>query len=194
MVGVSQGSTQGTIRRPLSDAAHQYACDQLWLSRGLESRLRSELTPQRFRCWTIASSGVSDEQLARFGAAVPVSSGDAEVVARELASIMVEGEDRVLVAPDPMGRPGDPFLTRVDTPYVTVGDGIYYVGRSPDIEALAAVWRAAASAAGQMAIVTGASVDTSANKLNLDEAARMTTALAFAAYDGLGALFFAALS
>ena len=73
---MSQDSVQGTVRRPMSDAAYQYAWDRLWLSRGLEPLLRSTLTPQRFRCWTIANSEVSDEQLARFGAAVPVSTGE----------------------------------------------------------------------------------------------------------------------
>ena len=107
---------------------------------------------------------------------------------------MAGGEDRVLVAPDPMGSPGDAFLERVDTPYLIVSDGIYYVGRSPEVEGLAAVWRAASSAARQMALVTAAGVDMSTGKLDLDEVAVATVAIAVAAYDGQGALFFAAHS
>jgi hypothetical protein len=182
------------MRRPMGDAAHQYARDWLWLSRGLQPVLRSALDPQWFRSWTIASPEVSDHQLARFGAAIPVFSGEVGLmVAQELAPIVAGGDGRVLLAPDPMGTPGDAFLEGVNTPYLIVDDAIYYVAQSSDVEVLASAWRAAASAAGQMAVVTEEGVDMSNAELDLQRAARATVALAISAYDGLGALFFTAL-
>ncbi len=193
LMDVNHDSEQ-VIRRPLGDSAYQYVRDWLWLSRGLERFLRSVLDPEHFRCWTVASPEVSDEQLERFAVAVPVFSGEvAPLVAQELARIIAGSDHRVMLAPDPMAAPGDAFLERVRTPYLTVDEGIYYAERSSDHDALAGIWRAAASAAGQMAVVTEEGVDTSTGELDLERAARATVALAISAYDGSGALFFTAV-
>ena len=178
-MGVSHDSSHGAARRRVGAAAYQYVRDWLWLGRGLQPFLCPVLEPHRFRCWTVAGPEVPDEQLARFGAAVPVFSGEvASVVADELARIMAGCDDRVLLAPDPMGNPGDAFLERAHTPYLIVDDEIYYVGSPADAAVLARVWRAGASAAGQMAVITKEGVDTSTGRLDLNRAAHATVALA----------------
>jgi hypothetical protein len=104
---------------------------------------------------------------------------------------MKRGNSLALVVPDPAARPGDRFLNRVARRYVAVGDAIYYVERSTDADELAATWRAAAFAAGRMAIVTDAGLDRPrAGEAALEKAAAGAALVVFEAYDGEGALFF----
>jgi hypothetical protein len=184
-------SGHAPVRRSVPDAVYDFVRDRLWQARGLELPLGSVLTPERFRCWTVADRRVDDERLDRFGAGGLMCSADvAQVVAQGVAMAMTEDDLLGLVVPDPMPRPGDPFLKRARTPYVEVGDGIYYVERSAEVERLAAVWRSAASAAGQMGVVTAGLKHMTSDELDLKQVVAEAKLVVFEAYDGVGALFF----
>lgn len=180
------------LRRAVPEASYQFARDRLWLACGLKPFIFDLLVPDRFCCWTLADRGVSDDRLARFDAGgFVVSSYVAELVASEVAPIIAASEDRALLLPDPMAKPGDPFLKRERMRHIVVGDGVYYVEGSADVERLVAGWRAASSAAGQMAVVTSVDDDLMHDEFGLQQAADAAVLLVFAAYDGYGALFFA---
>lgn len=160
-------------RRALPDTAFEFAREQLWLARGLEPHLHPLLSPERFAAFTLAPLTVDDERLARF--AVGGAIGCTHAHYAEVRRALFPGARWIV--PDPMGTPGDPFLARVDTPWLEVDDGIYYRGH------VAQAWRAGASAAGQMGLVTTAD-DT------LQAMAENARLIAMTAYDCEGTILF----
>jgi hypothetical protein len=189
--GVGEGQHR-PVRRAVPEGAYEFARDRLWLARGLKPFVRDLLVPERCSCWTLAGRDVSDERLAQFDVGGFVAPGYvAELVASEVAPIIAGSEDRVLLVPDPMARPGDPFLKRETIRHIVVGDGVYYVEGSAETERLVTGWRAGSSAAGQMAVVSSVSQDLMRDELDLQRAADASVLLMFEAYDGYGALFFA---
>lgn len=181
---------QPPARRSVSDGAYDYVRERLWLARGLGPYLLEVLDPARFSCWTVADPAVTDERLGRFGAGGFALAGSVgEVVADVVAGTLEHCDGGVFVAPDPMGRPGDPFLDRVSGEYFTVGDGIYRVARAPDPTVLINTWGYAGSAVGQLGIVTRHPIGASPTEEDLRDSVAAAVLIVVEAYDGNGALF-----
>ena len=96
-----------------------------------------------------------DQRLADLKTGGPVGTQNAsEVAAAQVAETLAQCHNGAFIAPDPMGRPGDPFLDRVRVEYFTIDAGIYYVERRPDRDRILDVWQQGGSAAGQIGIVS----------------------------------------
>ena len=68
---------------------------------------------------------MTDERLADLKTGGPVGTQNAsEVAAAQVAETLAQCHNGAFIAPDPMGRPGDPFLDRVRVEYFTIDDGI----------------------------------------------------------------------
>jgi hypothetical protein len=179
-------------RRSLPPDALRYARDQLWVARGLGPHLDRHLTADEWSSWTFADLSVPESRLERFSEGGAINSVDVESdVWREVATTMAGNAPAAWLVPDPLGRPTDPFLRDVDVEYFVMEDAVYYVERSGEIERLAATWRQASSAAGQMGLVT--TYDLPASELDAADlrfAAGHAVLLAMSAYDGDGILLF----
>jgi hypothetical protein len=57
------------------------------------------------------------------------------------------------LVPDPLGRPGDPFLERVEVPCTTIDDSIYYWPTTADGIAVEHIWWVGSSAVGEVGLV-----------------------------------------
>jgi hypothetical protein len=170
-----------------------YARQQTWLARGLQRHFADTLTSDRWTAWTLAEASVPDVRLERFseGGALCEGGEVRRALINELVAAMTHDGPTACVVPDPMGRPGDPFLRRAQTPYIVVDDGVYYVERERDPDRLRTAWASAGSAAGQMGLVTTAPPDSAApTHEHLLAAAAQATLIVFEAYDGEGALLF----
>ena len=181
-------------RRAVVEQAFEYARERAWLARGLQQHFTDSLTAERWSAWTRAEASVPDERLERFsdGGALCGSGEVRRGLISELVAAMSRDASAACVVPDPMGRPGDPFLWRTQAPYMVIEDGVYYVERERNPDRLSIAWDSAASAAGQMGLVTTASPDSAepTHEQLLGAAARATL-IVVEAYDGEGALFFA---
>jgi hypothetical protein len=180
-------------RRAVVGRVFGYARQQTWLARGLQRHFADTLTSDRWTAWTLAEASVPDVRLERFseGGALCEGGEVRRALINELVAAMTHDGPTACVVPDPMGRPGDPFLRRAQTPYIVVDDGVYYVERERDPDRLRTAWASAGSAAGQMGLVTTAPPDSAApTHEHLLAAAAQATLIVFEAYDGEGALLF----
>jgi hypothetical protein len=179
------------VRRDLSGRAIDYCRERMWLARGLEPSLRDALASGDWNAWTFAAASVAQERLEDVGAGGLASLvGNERLVLGEVAQAMVlAGPTAVWLVPDPMARPGDPFLANVAVVHVDIGDGVSYVARGRRPGELAAAWRAASSACGRIGVVTNLPDTTTSTQTDVLEAGRSARLVVVDAYDGEGALY-----
>jgi hypothetical protein len=177
-------------RRLLPADALDYAHDQFWMARGLGPHLDGLLAPSTWSAWTVADPSVPMSRLVRFSEGGSIASDSVE---HHLYAAVAKAMTHVVAAwlvPDPLARPDDRFLMDVEVEYHGLDDAVYYVGRTAETERLAAVWRQAGSAAGQIEIVTTHALP--ASELDTDDlrsAAARAVLIVMSAYDGDGVLF-----
>jgi hypothetical protein len=157
----------------------------------LGPHLDEALTSEEWNSWTFADPSVPASRLERFSQGGAISWGDVACHAwKEVATAMSADAPAAWLVPDPLGRPGDGFLKDVKVEHHAVEDAVYYVERTGDIELIAATWRQASSAAGQMALVTTHELSPSGlDAADLLAAAARAVLVAVSAYDGEGMLF-----
>jgi hypothetical protein len=181
-----------SCHRDLPAQAFTYAHNHLWLARDLGPGLGEALQEETFYAWTLADTSVAEERLSEFDRGGKIYSGDLDrAICGEAATAMARRQRSVWLVPDSLARPGDPFLTSVQTSYFAVGDAVYYWERSTEVRRLMQTWARGASAAGQIAIVTPTHIDWGAvREPELDVAAEQATLVVVSAYDGDGAIIF----
>jgi hypothetical protein len=161
-------------RRNLGPEAIGWAIERLWLARGLEAPLTERLRTGAWQAWTWADP-VPDARLAQFGTGGHVFTGG--TIAEQVGRLVAHRARRTggsWMVPDPMAKPSDGFLRDVD--HVVVGDAVYYKA-APEPAAIAEAWGKAASAAGQLGMLTTRGFD-----------ADSLVFLAIEAYDGDGVI------
>jgi hypothetical protein len=178
--------------RELGPVAFEYLRESLWLARGLEPFLQHVVVSERFGASTVADAQIPDERLLRFitgglGHAIdlPHLAGD------RAARAMSDSPTARWVVPDPMARPTDRFLADSPVRPVVIDDGVYYAEARAIPHRLADAWAAAASAAGNLGLVTTEAPDgQTAAAPDLQRIAEGTQLLVVTAYDGEGLAFF----
>jgi hypothetical protein len=177
-------------RRSLPPGALHYVRDQLWLARGLEPYLDDVLASNEWDSWTYADPSVPAPRLERFSEGGALSSTDVHPhVWKDIAAAMAAEAPAAWLVPDPLGRPDDAFLKDLTVPNCVVDDAVYYIARTGEIDRIAATWRQAGSAAGQLGLITNYELPSAGmNAADLRAAAEQTFLLAVSAYDGDGTL------
>lgn len=176
-------------RRVVSQRAVDYTRDRLWLARGLEHALREAVASQQWEAWTCAPAVTAHERLEDFARAGVDSTGAGATAAlREVAALISARSLTVWLVPDPLARPGDPFLDSLDFPHLDVDDAVYYVERHGRPENVAAAWQAASSASGRIGIATSLPDAARASKADMWQAGIGAQLIVVEAYDGEGAL------
>jgi hypothetical protein len=174
-------------RRQVPERAFAFVRDQLWLARGIAPFLEDALTPEQWDVTTLAGETVSDRRLGRFAEGGRLCAADAlrDGLLTAVRDVMTRENPATWLVPDPMAKPGDRFLARVDVAWFAAGDSVYYVERSPVLERLAATWKQANSAVGQLGLVTTHEV---AQLPDLEGVANEAILIVVTAYDGDGVL------
>lgn len=160
----------------------------LWVAGGFEEALAQALDAERWSATALVVRAVpSPERLlqVRTGGLPGGAIGDDAIVA------LLERELRadpwsLLVAVDPLGKPGDGYLARADAPHEAVGTTVVYPVAARDRPSIAAAWRAAAGGPGPVALLTRRAPAAAAGA----PAALVATAtlVVLLAYDGEGLL------
>lgn len=174
-------------RRGVPGAALDYLLERLWLARELEEPLRDQLSAGSWESWAIAPDAAPAERSERFAAGWGVRSA-ALPTATILEAMANLGAAAVWLVPDPLARPGDPFLATCHLPYLTSDAAVYHACRSPSAHEILATWQAAGSAVGCIGVVTTLAEQDPLASADLREAARDARLVVAEAYDGEGFL------
>lgn len=176
-------------RRHVPEHAFAFVRDQLWLARGIAPFLEDAITPKLWDVTTLAGHEVSDARLERFseGGLLCAPHAVTDGLLAVVRDVMTREDPATWVVPDPLAKPGDRFLARVGVAWFAVDHAVYYVERSPVPERLAATWRQASSAAGQLGLVTTHEVARN-GPADLERVAGDAILIVVTAYDGDGVL------
>lgn len=174
------------MKRALPPSAIAYARSRLWQARDLEQPLMQVLDGGEFKGWTLAREEIPDTRLETYDTGGLTRSGDvAAEVAEQAVRIMQRVTEATWVVPDSLARPGDPL----DIDHVVLGDAIYYVVERPEEPQVRKAWRQAASAAGQLALVSYCRFPPDPTPESLGLLAETAQLVALTAYDGEGAIY-----
>ena len=127
----------------------------------LSRPLARELTSERFSASTFADAATHERRLSQFttGGALCSPAALLDGITALVRDAMARDASTQWLVPDPLASANDPFLRKVNVPWVGVDDAVYYLQDGAEPERVAAAWTQAASASGALGLVTAAPLE-----------------------------------